>query len=178
MRSPCWLCVCVSPLIISFSMRSVSYKRKVGGWFFPELLVIIASPSMQSSQVALSTLKFFRISFSRFYSFTMCTLHQIFLEHAQINKDKMDVICSTHAQMTNKHKTLIGKANAGNHLGDLGVNGITHKKITKRFMTMQVSYVISSVSCSRSQALTQMPVLYSQLCHLNSLFEWRTYGRG
>jgi hypothetical protein len=60
MRSPCYLCACVSPLmllgngpsvfvcvslcpvqILSFSMRFVSYQRKVGDQFFPKLLVFI-----------------------------------------------------------------------------------------------------------------------------------------
>jgi hypothetical protein len=37
MRSPCCLFVCVSSLISSFSLRSVSNQRKVGEYFFLEL---------------------------------------------------------------------------------------------------------------------------------------------
>jgi hypothetical protein len=44
MRSPSYICVYVSFLHFSFCfVRSVSYQRKVGDWFFPELLVILSS---------------------------------------------------------------------------------------------------------------------------------------
>jgi hypothetical protein len=41
MRSTGWLCACVFPPIFSFSMRSVSYQRKVGDKFFLKHFVII-----------------------------------------------------------------------------------------------------------------------------------------
>jgi hypothetical protein len=40
MRSPCCLCVCVSTLIFSFSVQSLSYQREVGDQFFPQLLAV------------------------------------------------------------------------------------------------------------------------------------------
>jgi hypothetical protein len=40
MTSPCYLCVFVSLALFSFHMRSMSYQRKVGNQFFPELPVL------------------------------------------------------------------------------------------------------------------------------------------
>jgi hypothetical protein len=40
MRSPCCLCVYVSPLIFSFCMPPVSYQRKLGDQFFQNFLLI------------------------------------------------------------------------------------------------------------------------------------------
>jgi hypothetical protein len=37
------VCLCTPSSIFSFSMRSVWYQRKVGDYFFPELLVILLS---------------------------------------------------------------------------------------------------------------------------------------
>jgi hypothetical protein len=60
MGSPCCLCVSVPlPLnSVSFSVRSVSYPRKVDYQFFPELLVILCYHIPVVSSIRMFRLKF------------------------------------------------------------------------------------------------------------------------
>jgi hypothetical protein len=62
MKSPCCLsvCLCIVPILFfSFSVWSMSYQRKVGDYFFPELLVNISNDISETSPVTAVFLNFF-----------------------------------------------------------------------------------------------------------------------
>jgi hypothetical protein len=77
------VCMCI-PHNVSFYMRCVSYQRKIGDQFFPELLVILSSHLRLGFPIGLFPSDFSTriLSSSPNASYMLCPFHPSWLDHS------------------------------------------------------------------------------------------------